>query len=45
MMSNYVLIDYVLLTRSWRKDLAALGPCAMAEGQIFSRPARPKLSR
>ena len=28
-------------TRSWRTDLATLGPYAMTSGQIFSRPARP----
>ena len=27
--------------RSWRTDLAALGPYAMTSGQIFSRPALP----
>ena len=27
--------------RSWRTDRAKRGPCAMTEGQIFSRPARP----
>ena len=27
--------------RSWRTDLAALGPNAMTSGQIFSRPAIP----
>ena len=27
--------------RSWRTDRAQRGPCAMTEGQIFSRPARP----
>ena len=29
------------LFRSWRTDLAALGPYAMTSGQIFSRPALP----
>ena len=28
-----------ILPRSWRTDLAALGPYAMTSGQIFSRPA------
>ena len=27
--------------RSWRRDRAQRGPCAMTEGQIFFRPARP----
>ena len=48
MAKDYVLIDWVggpdgkiFGPRSWRTDLAALGPCPMTEGQIFSRPARP----
>ena len=49
----YVLIDRVggsdgkivgPNSKSWRTDLAALGPCAMTEGQIFSHPARPTKS-
>ena len=31
----------IIGTRSWRTDLATLGPYAMTSGQIFSRPARP----
>ena len=27
--------------RSWRTDQVQRGPCAMTEGQIFSRPALP----
>ena len=45
---DYVLIDWVggldgkiFDLRSWRTDWAQRGPCAMTEGQIFSRPARP----
>ena len=45
---EYVLIDWVggpggkiFGPRSWRTDRAQRGPCAMTEGQIFSRPARP----
>ena len=45
---NYVLIDWVggpdgkiFGPRSWRTDRAQRGPCAMTEGQIFFRPARP----
>ena len=46
--SEYVLIDWVggpdgkiFGPKSWRTDRAQQGPCAMTEGQIFSRPARP----
>ena len=45
---DYVLIDRVggpdgkiFGPRSWRTDRSQRGPCAMTEGQIFSRPARP----
>ena len=27
----------------WLEVMAALGPCAMTESQIFSHPARPNL--
>ena len=44
----YVLIDWVggpdgkiFGPRSWCTDRAQRGPCAMTEGQIFYRPARP----
>ena len=35
----------IFAPRSWQTDLDALGPYAINSSEIFSRPARPKLSQ